>query len=602
MRLRALVAAVLSFLVGAPVFAQSGANVLVVANRASADSLRIAEHYARVRAVPQDQVLRLTLPDAEEIERAVFDRDLQAPLAAWLGSHAAQDRILFIVLTKGVPLRIRGTSGRGGTVASVDSELALLYRRMTGEGVPVPGQLPNPYFLGTGTISQARLFTHESVDMYLVTRLDGFTVPDVLGLIDRGAAPSREGRFLLDQKASLETVGGNQWLASAATWLTNAGFSDRVTLETSSRVLTGESKVLGYYSWGSNDPAITVRSFGLQFVPGALSGMFVSTDARTFKEPPSGWKVGPWTDRTKFWAASPQSLTGDLIREGVTGAAGHVAEPYLDATIRPDVLFPAYVSGFNLAESYYLAMPYVSWQTVVVGDPLCAPFPRKALQASDIDAGKDPATEWPAHFGRRRLRAATTGFAGRQPEAVRLLVRAEARGAGGDVAGAIASLEESTKVDAAFLAAHVMLAALYEQRSDFDRAAERYRQVLGLDPNQPIALNNLAYHLAVRKRQPQEALGYAEKAYTLSGANPTIADTLGWVQHLLGRDQEAVRLLLAAARALPDNAEVHLHLAVVHAALGQTEEAKQELAAALKLDPTLAKQEEAMALKGRLGR
>ena len=26
----------------------------------------------------------------------------------------------------------------------------------------------------------------------------------------------------------------------------------------------------------------------------------------------------------------------------------------------------------NLAESFYLAMPNVSWQTIVVGDPLCA--------------------------------------------------------------------------------------------------------------------------------------------------------------------------------------------------------------------------------------
>jgi len=34
-----------------------------------------------------------------------------------------------------------------------------------------------------------------------------------------------------------------------------------------------------------------------------------------------------------------------------------------------------------------------SWQTVIVGDPLCAPFPRKALQPSDIDKRIDPATD-----------------------------------------------------------------------------------------------------------------------------------------------------------------------------------------------------------------
>jgi len=41
------------------------------------------------------------------------------------------------MLTKDVPIRISGTSGRSGPNASVDSELTLLYRRRTGESVPV---------------------------------------------------------------------------------------------------------------------------------------------------------------------------------------------------------------------------------------------------------------------------------------------------------------------------------------------------------------------------------------------------------------------------------------------------------------------------------
>ena len=32
---------------------------------------------------------------------------------------------------------------------------------------------------------------------------------------------------------------------------------------------------------------------------------------------------------------------------------------------------PAYLSGRNLAESYYLALPVLSWQSLIVGDPLC---------------------------------------------------------------------------------------------------------------------------------------------------------------------------------------------------------------------------------------
>ena len=437
----------------------------------------MAEHYARVRGVPQNQVLRVTVDaTADEIERPVFERQIQDPIAAWIRRNSAQDRILFIVLTKGVPLRIRGTSGRDGTQASVDSELTLLYRRLTGEEPPLVGPLANPYFLGDAPVAQATPFSHKAFDIYLVTRLDGYTVDDVLKLIDRGAAPSRDGRILLDERAAADSGGGNTWLKAAADWMAGHGFGDRVVLETSGRVLTGEKNVLGYYSWGSNDPAITTRRFGFGFVPGAIAGMFVSTDARTFREPPAGWATGSWTDRTKFFAGSPQSLSGDLIREGVTGVAGHVAEPYLDATIRPNILFPAYLSGFNLAEAFYLAMPFVSWQTVVVGDPLCAPFPRKALQPSDIDAGIDPSTGLPALFSARRLRVAIAR--GVRTDAARLVARAEALSAKDDKAGARAALEEATALEPRMQAAQLALARDYELSREYDKAIERYRLAL----------------------------------------------------------------------------------------------------------------------------
>ena len=47
-------------------------------------------------------------------------------------------------------------------------------------------------------------------------------------------------------------------------------------------------------------------------------------------------------------------------------------ELWVAMTSRPDLLLPAYYQGRNLAESYYLAIPRLSWQNIVVGDPLCA--------------------------------------------------------------------------------------------------------------------------------------------------------------------------------------------------------------------------------------
>jgi hypothetical protein len=179
---------------------------------------------------------------------------------SWLQQHAGLDRILYIVLTKGIPLRIRGTSG---------------------------------------------------------------TVEDVIGLIGRGSAPAREGRILHDRKAGVIDAVGNIWLKAAADGLRSRAFGNRVVLETTSRVLSGEKNVLGYYSWGSNDWAITSRRFGFGFVPGALAAMYVSSDGRTFTEPPAAWTIGKRADGTTFHAGSPQSLAGDLIREGVTGVKLH---------------------------------------------------------------------------------------------------------------------------------------------------------------------------------------------------------------------------------------------------------------------------------------
>ena len=582
----------------APARAQAPENVLLVVNDSNPDSVRIGEYYAKKRAVARDDVVHLKLEAKDEISRADFNSLVQAPIVKALAQRNAWDRILYIVLTKGVPLRVAGTSGRGGTVASVDSELSLLYRQATGATTPLVGQVSNPYFLGDAPVGQAKAFTHADHDIFLVTRLDGFTVQDVLGLIDRGSAPVAAGRFLLDEKASWQDK-GNEWLQGAAERLKAGGFGDRVTLETSSRVLADETDVIGYYSWGSNDPAITRRHFGLKFLPGALAATFVSTDARTFTEPPATWKIGSWNDRNSFYAGSPQSLAGDLVREGATGTAGHVAEPYLDGTVRPDILFPAYAAGFDLAEAFYLATPYLSWQTVIVGDPLCTPFPRKqALARGDIDRGVDKETGLPALFSRRAMRVAAETMS--DTALATLKVKAESAVRRDDRAGAREAYEQLTARDPKNVEAQIALASLYETAGEYDKAIERYRAALAVQPANAIALNNLAYSLAVRRNQARDALPLAERAYAASGGNPSVMDTLGWIYHLTGDDAKAAPLLAQAARLLPSNGEVRLHLAVVYGAGGMVAQAISELAKAIELDPALEKHAEAVALRARL--
>jgi Flp pilus assembly protein TadD len=96
-------------------------------------------------------------------------------------------------------------------------------------------------------------------------------------------------------------------------------------------------------------------------------------------------------------------------------------------------------------------------------------------------------------------------------------------------------------------------------------------------------------------------MGYAERAMTLTGGRSLeIADTLAWVQHLVGRDREAAQILERVVKAAPARAEFRLHLAVVYAAIGMLKEAATELGEAVRLGPELEKSDEVRALRARL--
>jgi len=190
--------------------------------------------------------------------------------------------------------------------------------------------------------------------------------------------------------------------------------------------------------------------------------------------------------------------------------------------------------------------------------------------------------------------------AGIHPDTVKLLLRAEARTAKGDMAGAREALEEATLRDDRIVPAQFQLAVMYEQSAEYDKAIARYRRLIELAPDNPNFLNNLAYALAVRKNEIQEALPLAEKAYSLGKGSPNIADTLGWICHLQDDNKKAIQLLEEALRGAPTSAEINFHAASVYEALGQVAAAGQTLLKAIELDPQLDRRPDVQALRKKL--
>jgi uncharacterized protein (TIGR03790 family) len=325
--------------------------VLVVRNVESSSSKRIVAYYVQKRGIPADNVVDIEVAPNEEIPVNTYGMQIESVVKSYLRSMKMRDRIDFIVVTKGVPLRIK----EGGY--SVDAFLATMEMEMQ----PIEGREPeafkrcqSPYF------GQREHFSKKKYGFYLVTRLDGYTAEAAMKLVDNAlAAEPNKGLFLFDIDPRLSGPGYdhiNQAMTKAEAILKGRGLD--VYLDKTNEFLGRRTNLAGYYSWGSNDKSFNRRDYqALTFLPGAIVETGVSTSART------------------FWPSSVgQSLIGDLIENGATGAKGYVSEPYSIALCPADILFDRYTQGYNLAESFYMATPFLKWKDVVVGDPLCAPY------------------------------------------------------------------------------------------------------------------------------------------------------------------------------------------------------------------------------------
>ncbi len=335
----------------------------MVIDKQSTASREIGQYYMKKRGVPRANLCTIDTAPDEQIARGIYTEQVEMPIGKCLTEKNLVEKALYIVTTYGVPLAIIGApkDTMQTDAASVDSELTMLYQRLHGHTPPLPGAIPNPFFRQRDTP-----FRHPQFPLYLVTRLAAYDMAEMKGLVDRALSARNEGKFVIDARGD-DSTGGNQWLRTAALLLPMY----LVVLNDSAAVVTNQKDVIGYASWGSNDRERNQRFLHFQWLPGAIATEFVSTDARTFRRPPDAWQPGHnWDDPSALFAGTPQTLSADYIAEGASGVSGQAWEPFLGYCPRPDFVLPAYFSGRNMAESFYVGIPGLSWMNVVIGDPL----------------------------------------------------------------------------------------------------------------------------------------------------------------------------------------------------------------------------------------
>lgn len=376
-------------------------EVIVVANDRMAESVDIASYYMEKRHIPKDHLLTLSLTLKETMKRSNFDKKLRKKVVQKIKDLSGSSRITTVVLIYGIPLKIKppkpswddldtirrlekeiatlrsdnplkvktddnqiesrekkidsllGTKKR----AAVDSELSLALV----EKYELNGWVKNPYFLGyrghKGLLKKSKVL--------LVSRLDGPDPQIVYRVINDSLYAEKNGlqgvayfdaRWKEKRAEEKGESSGYQLYDSSIHEAAKRTASRlQVVIDDSEQLFTEQScpdaaLYCGWYSLGKY-----IDSFS--WVRGAIGYHIASSEAASLR------------DKGKsLWCLK-------MLEKGVAATIGPVYEPYVQGFPLPEIFFGHLIEGYmSIGEAYLVSQPFLSWQTVLIGDPLYRPF------------------------------------------------------------------------------------------------------------------------------------------------------------------------------------------------------------------------------------
>ena len=383
------------------------AEVLVVANRFVPESVDLARYYMEKRGIPKGNLLKITTTEKETCSRKIYDREIAKPVRRFLLKQDNVGRIRALVTIRGVPLRVGApeltrkekkqlkelqvdrdhlkeqlkklieeksseqeplkqrlkaldkqikTLKKGDHRAAVDSELTLVLN----ESYALKFWQPNPYFVGFQ--KQSLLLSKD--DVLFVSRLDGSSIEIVERMIDDSLYAEKnglKGRAYFDAKApksKKKQLKGSAFydnsLHLAANQVENRKLMPVIVNEKKGLFQAGEAPDAALYC-GWYSLARYVDAF--DWKRGAIGYHIASQECQTLRAGSGNY----WCKR--------------MLEDGAAAVIGPVGEPYVQAFPVPEIFFSYLTDGYyTLAEAYFLSLPYISWQMVLVGDPLYSPF------------------------------------------------------------------------------------------------------------------------------------------------------------------------------------------------------------------------------------
>jgi len=394
-------------------FALEPEQIVVVANDLYNDSVDLARYYMKARNIPAKNLLKLATTDRIYIDRDRYDAEIAKPVRKFLQKRMIENEITCLVTIRGVPLRIdppklsatekkrveqlqadRNSLSallkqknrqekeqiqalqsqisaldtqikaikKSDYRAAVDSELTLVLV----DDYPLDGWLPNPFFVG---FQQQRLAVTKN-EVLFVSRLDAPTVEIVKRMIDDSLETEKKGlsgKAYIDARWKKPEQGKklegyafyDNSLHQVAEFIDSQHLMPVVLDEQQRLFQSGEAPDAALYvGWYSHHQYVDAFKWN----KGAVGYHIASSECSTLRE-----------GNSQVWCKR-------MLEEGVAATIGPVGEPYVQAFPVPELFFRSLSDGYyTLAEAYFLSLPFLSWQMILVGDPLYRPFAVKPV-------------------------------------------------------------------------------------------------------------------------------------------------------------------------------------------------------------------------------
>jgi len=342
-------------------------QLLVLVNKDVDISARVARMYQKWRSIPGGSILSLSLGADRQISPEQYWAKVAPPIKKFL---EANPQIRCILTTSGVPYTIQAAEGNDPG-AAFDNELAVILREESGSRQRFQ---PNPLFLDGGNsygVTDPRKF-----GMVYVARLDGPDLPTITRMVEDALASEivgLEGPVFGDAQGLDAITGygvGDATIRAVVDRLSGAGFAATLDMKQESwkqprgSVGTQAAGAAFYVGW------YDLLNFQDIFGPGLARGSIA-------------WHIAS-QEAQDIWSPNGRGWCINLMRRGAAVTLGPVREPYVTAFPHGDIFVESLLSGQTIAESYWLALPHVSWAMVILGDPLYRPFgsgPKPSLVA-----------------------------------------------------------------------------------------------------------------------------------------------------------------------------------------------------------------------------